>query len=110
MICYFKHSIHFVLYYLFQVSSYLSSYFLFQVSLSILPRHVQFSDQLRHQPGPCPRQEQPPTSSLSLLYARAGLHYGRVLICNAGTQKADFTLLGSQAPPSPPPPEWQRLL
>eukprot|EP00667_Euglena_gracilis_P002935 EG_transcript_2945 len=40
------------------------------------------------------RQEQPPTSSLSLLYARAGLHYGRVLICNAGTQKADFTLLG----------------
>eukprot|EP00667_Euglena_gracilis_P001491 EG_transcript_1491 len=32
--------------------------------------------------------------SLSLLSARAGVHTGRAILCNAGKRKADFTLLG----------------
>nr|BAD20736.1 putative alpha subunit of photoactivated adenylyl cyclase [Eutreptia viridis] len=40
------------------------------------------------------RAHQPPGSALSLVYSRAGVHYGRALLCNAGMQKSDFTLLG----------------
>eukprot|EP00667_Euglena_gracilis_P008143 EG_transcript_8238 len=40
------------------------------------------------------RRQQPPTSALSLCYVRAGVHCGQALLCNAGLQKADFTLLG----------------
>ena len=40
------------------------------------------------------RAHQPPGSALSLVYSRAGVHYGRALLCNAGAQKSDFTLLG----------------
>eukprot|EP00668_Euglena_longa_P024981 GGOE01031194.1.p1 GENE.GGOE01031194.1~~GGOE01031194.1.p1 ORF type:complete len:818 (+),score=184.24 GGOE01031194.1:36-2456(+) len=40
------------------------------------------------------RNRQPINSALSLFYVRAGVHHGRALLCNAGIQKADFTLLG----------------
>jgi len=40
------------------------------------------------------RERQPLNATLSLLYAQAGLHCGHALLCNAGMQKADFTLLG----------------
>ena len=40
------------------------------------------------------RSQQPPGSALSLMYGRAGVHYGRALLCNAGVRKSDFTLLG----------------
>nr|BAD20730.1 putative alpha subunit of photoactivated adenylyl cyclase [Colacium sideropus] len=40
------------------------------------------------------RSQQPPGSALSLVYSRCGVHYGRALLCNAGTRKSDFTLLG----------------
>eukprot|EP00670_Eutreptiella_braarudii_P001141 CAMPEP_0174289338 /NCGR_PEP_ID=MMETSP0809-20121228/24632_1 /TAXON_ID=73025 ORGANISM="Eutreptiella gymnastica-like, Strain CCMP1594" /NCGR_SAMPLE_ID=MMETSP0809 /ASSEMBLY_ACC=CAM_ASM_000658 /LENGTH=868 /DNA_ID=CAMNT_0015387227 /DNA_START=33 /DNA_END=2639 /DNA_ORIENTATION=+ len=40
------------------------------------------------------RGQQPPGSALSLMYSRAGVHYGRAMLCNAGTRKSDFTLLG----------------
>nr|BAD20737.1 putative beta subunit of photoactivated adenylyl cyclase [Eutreptia viridis] len=40
------------------------------------------------------RGQQPPGSALSLMYSRAGVHYGRAMLCNAGSRKSDFTLLG----------------
>nr|BAD20735.1 putative beta subunit of photoactivated adenylyl cyclase [Euglena quartana] len=40
------------------------------------------------------RSQQPPGSAISLMYSQAGVHYGRALLCNAGTRKSDFTLLG----------------
>lgn len=40
------------------------------------------------------RGAQAPGSALSLMYSRSGVHYGRAMLCNAGTRKSDFTLLG----------------
>eukprot|EP00667_Euglena_gracilis_P003050 EG_transcript_3059 len=40
------------------------------------------------------RLRQPADSALSLLFVAAGMHTGPALLCNAGTRKADFTLLG----------------
>eukprot|EP00667_Euglena_gracilis_P026734 EG_transcript_32466 len=36
----------------------------------------------------------PGSSPISLVHVRAGVHCGQALLCNAGTAKADFTLLG----------------
>jgi class 3 adenylate cyclase len=40
------------------------------------------------------RSQQPPGSAIALMYSQAGVHYGRALLCNAGSRKSDFTLLG----------------
>eukprot|EP00667_Euglena_gracilis_P003606 EG_transcript_3619 len=40
------------------------------------------------------RETEPDWSPLSLLYTAAGVHFGGALLCNAGQQKSDFTLLG----------------
>nr|BAD20731.1 putative beta subunit of photoactivated adenylyl cyclase [Colacium sideropus] len=40
------------------------------------------------------RSQQAPGSAVSLMYSQAGVHYGRAMLCNAGTRKSDFTLLG----------------
>nr|P84742.1 RecName: Full=Photoactivated adenylate cyclase subunit beta-like protein 1224-5/1F [Euglena gracilis]CAJ57399.1 photoactivated adenylate cyclase-like protein, beta subunit [Euglena gracilis] len=39
------------------------------------------------------RSQQAPGSAVSLMYSQAGLHYGRGMLCNAGSRKSDFTLL-----------------
>nr|BAD20732.1 putative beta subunit of photoactivated adenylyl cyclase [Euglena stellata] len=40
------------------------------------------------------RSQQAPGSAITLMYSQAGVHYGRAMLCNAGTRKSDFTLLG----------------
>eukprot|EP00667_Euglena_gracilis_P008153 EG_transcript_8251 len=40
------------------------------------------------------RETEPDWSPLSILHTSAGLHFGGALLCNAGQQKSDFTLLG----------------
>nr|Q8S9F1.1 RecName: Full=Photoactivated adenylate cyclase subunit beta; AltName: Full=Photoactivated adenylyl cyclase subunit beta [Euglena gracilis]BAB85620.1 beta subunit of photoactivated adenylyl cyclase [Euglena gracilis] len=40
------------------------------------------------------RSQQAPGSAVSLMYSQAGVHYGRAMLCNAGSRKSDFTLLG----------------
>ena len=40
------------------------------------------------------RSQQPPGLALSLMYRRAGVRYGRALLCNAGARQTDFTPIG----------------
>lgn len=40
------------------------------------------------------RDHEPPNSALSMLHVVAGMHCGSTLLCNAGTKRSDFTLLG----------------
>ena len=40
------------------------------------------------------RAAQPAGSALSLLHTRAAVHHGLALLCNAGTKKSNFTVLG----------------
>ena len=40
------------------------------------------------------RAAQPAGSALSLLHTRAAVHHGLALLCNAGTKKSNFMVLG----------------
>lgn len=35
------------------------------------------------------RSQQAPGSAVSLMYSQAGVHYGRAMLCNAGSRKVD---------------------